>query len=66
MGDTSLESHSFVNDMLLTGLTHLTAVSGENFAIIAAFMLWFLQWIVPNLRARLLINAVVLLCFISW
>ncbi len=52
--------------MLLTGLTHLTAVSGENFAIIAAFMLWFLQWIVPNLRARLLINAVVLLCFISW
>ena len=64
LGDTSLETHTFVNDMLLAGLTHLTAVSGENFAIIAAFMIWVLQWIVPNLRARLVICAVVLLGFI--
>ena len=27
LGDTSLETHTFVNDMLLAGLTHLTAVS---------------------------------------
>ena len=64
LGDTSLETHAFVNDMLLAGLTHLTAVSGENFAIIATFMLWFLQWIIPNLRARLFICAIVLLGFI--
>ena len=64
LGDTSLETHTFVNDMLLAGLTHLTAVSGENFAIIAAFMIWILQWIVPNLRARLVICALVLLGFI--
>jgi len=64
LGDTSLETHTFTNDMLLAGLTHLTAVSGENFAIIAAFMLWFLQWIVPNLRVRLFINALVLISFI--
>ena len=64
LGDTSLETHAFVNDMLLSGLTHLTAVSGENFAIIAAFMLWLLQWVIPNLRARLFICAVVLVGFI--
>lgn len=64
LGDTSLETHAFVNEMLLSGLTHLTAVSGENFAIIAAFILWLLQWVFPNLRARLLITAIVLLGFI--
>ncbi len=64
LGDTSLETHAFINEMLLSGLTHLTAVSGENFAIIAAFLLWLLQWILPNLRARLLITAIVLLGFI--
>ena len=64
LGDTSLETHAFATDMLLTGLTHLTAVSGENFAIIAAFMLWFLQWVIPNLRARIFISALVLLGFI--
>lgn len=64
LGDTSLESHIFVNDMLLAGLTHLTAVSGENFAIIAAFTLWILQWLIPALRPRLVICALVLLGFI--
>ena len=64
LGDTSLETHAFVNDMLLSGLTHLTAVSGENFAIIAAFILWLLQWFIPNLRARLIITALVLIGFI--
>ena len=64
LGDTSLETRACVNDMLRSGLTHLTAVSGENFAIIAAFMLWFLQWVIPNLRARLFISALVLLGFI--
>ena len=64
LGDTSLESKEFANDMLLAGLTHLTAVSGENFAIIAAFMLWALQWVIPSLRPRLVICALVLLGFI--
>ena len=64
LGDTSLETHTFINEMLLSGLTHLTAVSGENFAIIAAFLLWVLQWVLPNLRGRLLVTAIVLLGFI--
>ena len=64
LGDTSLESHDFVNNMLSAGLTHLTAVSGENFAILAAFMFWFLQWFVKSFRIRLLISALVLIAFI--
>ena len=63
-GDTSLETHTFINDMLLSGLTHLTAVSGENFAIIALFMLWFLQWFIPRLQVRIFICALVLIGFI--
>jgi len=64
LGDTSLERHEFTQEMLSAGLTHLTAVSGENFAIIAAFMMWFLQWFIRQLRLRLIINAAVLIGFI--
>jgi competence protein ComEC len=64
LGDTSLESHAFTQSMLLAGLTHLTAVSGENFAVIAAFLMWLLQWCIPNFRARLWICALVLIAFI--
>lgn len=64
LGDTSLESSAFITEMRRAGLTHLTAVSGENFAIIAAFLLWFLQSIVRRLRTRLLITAIVLIAFI--
>jgi len=64
LGDTSLESSSFITDMRRAGLTHLTAVSGENFAIIAAFLLWVLQFLVKRLSTRLVITAVVLITFI--
>jgi len=64
LGDTSLESSNFVIDMRRAGLTHLTAVSGENFAIIAAFLLWLLQFLVKRLPTRLIITAIVLISFI--
>jgi len=64
LGDTSLESHAFSNEMVAAGLTHLTAVSGENFAIIAAFMGWLLQWFFRSLRVRLLVSSIVLVGFI--
>ena len=64
LGDTSLERHPFVLDMQRAGLTHLTAVSGENFVVIAAFMMWFLQWFISRIRIRLLINSLVLIGFI--
>ena len=50
LGDTSLETPSFIVEMRRSGLTHLTAVSGENFAIISAFILWMMQWIIKKLR----------------
>lgn len=64
IGDTSLESSAFVTEMRRSGLTHLTAVSGGNFAIIAAFLLWVLQFCIRRLRVRLAITALILLAFI--
>jgi competence protein ComEC len=64
LGDTSLEKEQFVEDMRRSGLTHLTAVSGENFAIIAAFILWGLAFFVRSMRIRILITASILIAFI--
>ncbi len=64
LGDTSLESQSFITQMRRSGLTHLTAVSGENFAIISAFILWAIQWIVRKLRTRIIITSFALVGFI--
>ena len=65
LGDTSLETPGFIMQMRRVGLTHLTAVSGENFAIIAAFMLWLMQWIIPRLRVRLILTGIILILFIN-
>ena len=64
IGDTSLEEPSFAIDMRRVGLSHLTAVSGANFAIIAAFLLWLSQWIFKRVRSRLILTSVVLIGFI--
>jgi len=64
LGDTSLESHAFTQKMLSAGLTHLTAVSGENFAILAAAIMWLLQWCVRRINMRHAINIIILIGFI--
>jgi competence protein ComEC len=64
LGDTSLESPEFINQMRRTGLTHLTAVSGENFAIISAFILWLSQWFFKSLKVRTVMTALALVGFI--
>ena len=64
LGDTSRESESFVAAMRRVGLTHLTAVSGENFAIIAATLLWMSQWFIRRQRVRVLLTALALVAFI--
>ena len=64
IGDTSLEEPSFVIDMRRVGLSHLTAVSGANFAIIAAFLLWLSQWVFKRVRPRLILTSLVLIGFI--
>ncbi len=64
IGDTSLEDSSFAVNMRRVGLSHLTAVSGANFAIIAAFLLWLSQWIFKRVRSRLILTSLVLVGFI--
>ena len=64
LGDTSRESESFVGAMRRVGLTHLTAVSGENFAIIAATLLWMSQWLIRRQRLRVILTALALVAFI--
>lgn len=65
LGDTSLQSPTFKNDMRRSGLTHLVAVSGANFAIISFFVLWCMQWIFRSLRMRLIFTAMALASFIA-
>jgi competence protein ComEC len=65
LGDTSLQSPEFTDAMRRAGLTHLTAVSGANFAIVSAFLLWTLQFFIKSLRLRLLITALFLIAFIG-
>jgi competence protein ComEC len=64
IGDTSLEEPNFVVEMRRVGLSHLTAVSGANFAIIAAFLLWLSQWVFKRVRSRLILTSLVLVGFI--
>ena len=57
IGDTRLESEDLLNSMRQSGLTHLTAVSGANFAIVVTFVLWATSWFVrrKSLRASVAI-----------
>ena len=64
LGDTSLQSEEFQEQMRKVGLSHLTAVSGANFVLVASFLLWFLQFIVKKLKIRIIIVLIVLFLFI--
>jgi competence protein ComEC len=65
LGDTSLQSPEFRDAMRRSGLTHLVAVSGANFAIISLFVLWCMQWILRSLRWRVVVTAIALAGFIT-
>ena len=65
IGDTSKQSADFKNDMKRAGLTHLVAVSGANFAIVSAFVLWLMQFIFKRVPARLFATAIALAAFIA-
>jgi len=64
IGDTSLQSEVFTEQMRRVGLSHLTAVSGANFALVASFLFWLLQFVVKNLKHRLQLVFLILLLFI--
>ena len=65
LGDTSLQSPEFSDAMRRSGLTHLTAVSGANFAIISSFLLWAMQFLIRRVQLRLLTTSLALLAFIG-
>ncbi len=65
LGDTSLQSDHFKSAMRRSGLTHLVAVSGANFAIVSAFVLWCMQFLFRRMRFRIVATAIALICFIA-
>ncbi len=65
IGDTAKQSAQFKNDMRRAGLTHLVAVSGANFAIVSAFVLWCMQFIFRKIPARLIATSIALTAFIA-
>lgn len=65
LGDTSKESDELTATMRRVGLTHIVAVSGANFAIVATFISWLAQFVIKRQRARILLVAIVLLAFIA-
>lgn len=64
LGDTSLQSSEFTNLMRRVGLTHITAVSGANLAIVTGFILWISQWLLKSRRKRIFISVFFLIGFI--
>ena len=54
IGDTRLEPQELLDDMRQSGLTHLTAVSGANFAIVITFVLWLTSWFLRRKSLRAL------------
>ena len=65
LGDTSLQSVEFSDAMRRAGLTHLTAVSGANFAIVSSFLLWLMQFPIRRVRVRLFATSIALIAFIG-
>lgn len=65
IGDTSKQSADFKGDMRRSGLSHLVAVSGANFAIVSAFILWCAQFVFRRITPRLILTAIVLASFIA-
>lgn len=64
IGDTSLQSAKFADLMRSAGLSHLTAVSGANFAIVSAFLFAIVGALVPRLGWQISITAAGLFTFI--
>ncbi len=64
IGDTSAMPASATADFRAAGLTHLTAVSGANLAIVVSAVFWLLGWLRAGIRLRVVVTAVLLLGFV--
>jgi competence protein ComEC len=65
VGDTSRMPAADTADFRAAGLTHLTAVSGANLAIVVAAVFGLLRWSPLGVRMRALLSAGVLLGFVT-
>ena len=65
LGDTSKQSPQFKDQMKRSGLVHLVAVSGANFAIVSSFVLWCMQFVIRRNNYRIIATAIALSCFIA-
>ena len=65
IGDVTKQTSDFKNDMRRSGLTHLVAVSGANFAIVSTFVLWGMQFLFRRKSYRLIATAISLAAFIG-
>lgn len=64
IGDTSLQSSALSKRMLEAGLSHLTAVSGANFAIVSAFLFAIIGFFIPNRTIQSSITIFALVIFV--
>jgi len=64
IGDTSLQSSALSKQMLEAGLSHLTAVSGANFAIVSAFLFAIIGFFIPNRKIQSSITIFALVIFV--
>jgi competence protein ComEC len=65
LGDTSKQTTEFKDQMKRSGLTHLVAVSGANFAIVSSFVLFCMQFVIRRNNHRIIATAIALACFIA-
>ena len=65
LGDTSKQTAQFKDQMKRSGLVHLVAVSGANFAIVSSFVLWCMQFVIRRNNYRIIATAIALGCFIA-
>lgn len=64
LGDTSLQSEEFTQQMRKSGLSHLTAVSGANFAIVSAVVFWLSRLVFPAMLPRIVLTSAFLGIFL--
>ncbi|MGD9607468.1 MAG: ComEC/Rec2 family competence protein, partial [Leucobacter sp.] len=65
VGDTALVDERLDRAMLESSLTHLTAVSGANCALVTGAMLWLMSRLGAGRRLRLLSAGVALMLFVG-
>ena len=64
LGDTSALSDDLKDNFRTCGLTHLTAVSGANFAIIIGALLLVVRWLGAGPRLAVALTAIAIVVFV--